>query len=363
MRRPALAQQIGTTAVPAAAPPLIEIQDLRLSFGPTAALDGITLAIAPGEFVTLLGPSGSGKTTLLRTIAGFLQPDAGDVRVAGRSVLNDPPERRPVNTVFQHYALFPHLNVAKNVSFGLEVRGEPRSEIPARVQRVLTMVRLEGFERRRVDQLSGGQRQRVALARALVNQPQVLLLDEPLGALDLKLRREMQLELRTLQRELDLTFVYVTHDQEEALVLSDRIAVMHEGRIVQFGTPTDVYDRPRSRFVAEFIGETNLLRGQASNGHVSLHDLPLQFPMASVREGPVLLSLRPHAIQVGGHGALKTDATIADRVFLGSDTRLALRVGPGLLTAITRRPPAELPNIGDLVQIAWEQDDLSVIDE
>lgn len=351
-----------TSSKAIASRPLIEIDSLRLSFGRTVALAGIDLAILPGEFVTLLGPSGSGKTTLLRVIAGFLDPEAGDVRLAGKSILGDPPERRPVNTVFQHYALFPHLDVARNVSFGLEVQGTQRDEIRARVEGVLKLVQLAGYEGRMVDQLSGGQRQRVALARALVNQPQVLLLDEPLGALDLKLRREMQLELRALQRNLALTFIYVTHDQEEALVLSDRIAVMHEGKVAQFGPPVEVYQRPMSRFVAEFVGETNLLTGRVSGGEIVLDDLALRFRYDRAPDGDVLLSLRPHDIQIGGTGAICTEATVLDSVFLGSDTRLVVRKADRVLTIVTRLPAATIPAIGATVALSWNPHDLAVIE-
>jgi ABC-type Fe3+/spermidine/putrescine transport system ATPase subunit len=342
--------------------PLVAVSGLRLRFGETQALAGIDLSVGEGEFVTLLGPSGSGKTTLLRVIAGFVQPDEGDVTVAGRSVLADPPERRPVNTVFQHYALFPHLTVAKNIAFGLEVAGVPRGEIEERVRRAIAMVQLEGLAGRPVTQLSGGQEQRVALARALINRPKLLLLDEPLGALDLKLRREMQLELRSLQRELDLTFIYVTHDQEEALVLSDRIAVMRDGRIAQVGTPAEVYRTPASRFVAGFIGDTNLLSGHAEGGIVHLDELPLDIPTSSLEKGPVEVSIRPHDLKLDGTGSVRLQGEVVDAVFLGPDVRYTVRVGGRKeLTVLARPSGAALPQTGETVVVSWDPDESAVI--
>jgi spermidine/putrescine transport system ATP-binding protein len=226
------------------------------------ALNGITLPIKTGEFFSLLGPSGCGKTTTLRIIAGFETPTSGEIYIQGTSMGDRPPFQRPVNTVFQHYALFPHLTVAQNIAFGLEMDRVPRAEIRQRVGTSLVLVRLEGMESRYPKQLSGGQQQRVALARALVKQPQVLLFDEPLGALDLKLRKEMQFELKRMQQQLGITFIYVTHDQDEALTMSDRIAVMHKGHICQIGSPIDIYEYPTTRFVADFIGESNFLTGK-----------------------------------------------------------------------------------------------------
>ena len=232
---------------------------IRKRFGSVVAADGIDLEIAEGEFFTMLGPSGSGKTTLLRIIAGFERPDSGGVELAGVDVTREPPYLRNVNTVFQDYALFPHMTVAQNVEYGLRVRRIPRGERRERAERALDMVRLSDLGERRPVQLSGGQRQRVALARAIVNEPEVLLLDEPLGALDLKLRQEMQTELKRIQREVGITFIYVTHDQEEALTMSDRLAVMNGGRLEQLGSPVDVYERPATEFVAGFIGVSNLI--------------------------------------------------------------------------------------------------------
>ncbi len=247
--------------VGAASPPEIRLVDLRKRFGQVDAVAGVNLDITTGEFFSLLGPSGCGKTTTLRMIGGFELPTGGRVELRGVDVTNEPPEKRPVNMVFQSYALFPHLSVADNIAFGLRRKGVPKPEIGQRVGEALELVHLEGFGGRRPGQMSGGQQQRVALARALVNKPQVLLLDEPLGALDLKLRRALQVELKRIQQEVGITFVYVTHDQEEALTLSDRIAVMHQGLVEQLGTPEELYERPTTRFVAGFIGTTNLMSG------------------------------------------------------------------------------------------------------
>ena len=235
----------------------VRLEGVRKSYGDVAAVDGVDLEIRAGEFFTLLGPSGSGKTTTLRLIAGFERPDEGRIELGGRDVSNDPPYARDVNTVFQDYALFPHMTVADNVAYGLRVKGVSRREREARVEDVLRRMRLPGLGKRKPAQLSGGQRQRVALARALVNRPEVLLLDEPLGALDLKLRQEMQLFLKSLQQDLGITFVYVTHDQDEALTMSDRLAVFNHGRIEQLGAPAEVYERPESAFVAGFVGVSN----------------------------------------------------------------------------------------------------------
>src|SRR5438270_9892076 len=237
----------------------LKLQGVRKNYGQVVAVAGVDLVVDEGEFFTLLGPSGSGKTTLLRLIAGFERPDAGRIELGGRDVTSVPPHLRDTNTVFQDYALFPHMAVADNIGYGLRVKGVAKPARERRVQRALQMVRLEGLGLRRPNQLSGGQRQRVALARAVVNEPEVLLLDEPLGALDLKLRQEMQIELKQIQKDVGITFVYVTHDQEEALTMSDRLAVMSNGQIEQIGVPVDVYERPATEFVAGFIGISNVL--------------------------------------------------------------------------------------------------------
>jgi spermidine/putrescine transport system ATP-binding protein len=301
----------------------------------------VTLDVRPGEFLTLLGPSGCGKTTLLRLIAGFESPDAGTVTISGRDLTAEPPYRRPVNTVFQHYALFPHRTVAGNVAFGLEMANVPRREVGARVEKALDQVRLPGLGGRRIDQLSGGQRQRVALARALVLEPDVLLLDEPLAALDLKLRQEVRIELKNLQERLGRTFVFVTHDQEEALIMSDRIAVMSQGRVEQVGRPDELYERPRTRFVADFLAVRNVLRAtvvSAEGGRVRLRtrggaELPAADdggwrPGAEVWVGvrPETLRIRPGDADAGLRGRVE------DEVYLGDRTEWLVRVGEELFT-------------------------------
>src|SRR3954449_5230360 len=259
----------------AAHAPDIRLAGVRKTYGDVTAVDGVDLEIRRGEFFTLLGPSGSGKTTCLRMIAGFERPDAGSIELAGDDVSRLPPAERDVNTVFQDYALFPHMSVGDNVAYGLKVKKVAKAERAERVADALKMVRLDGYGDRRPSQLSGGQRQRVALARALVNRPRVLLLDEPLGALDLKLRQQLQVELKRIQSEVGITFVYVTHDQDEALTMSDRIAVMDAGRVLQIGSPRDVYEEPDSRFVAGFVGVSNLL----------------ELPVESVAQGVLTLGL------------------------------------------------------------------------
>jgi putative spermidine/putrescine transport system ATP-binding protein len=254
-----LPETLPPMAATAPATPDVRIVGVRKSYGDVVAVDGVDLEIAPGEFFTLLGPSGSGKTTTLRLIAGFERPDEGRVELHGRDVTRVAPYERDVNTVFQDYALFPHMTVADNVGYGLRVKGVARRERKARVDEILELVRLPDLGARKPVQLSGGQRQRIALARSLVNRPRVLLLDEPLGALDLKLRQEMQIELKRIQQDVGLTFIYVTHDQEEALTMSDRIAIFNAGRVDQVGTPADVYERPNSEFVASFVGASNVV--------------------------------------------------------------------------------------------------------
>ena len=241
---------------------IIEIKNISKSFGDKVILDDVSINVKRGEFVTILGPSGCGKTTMLRLLAGFGQADKGEIRINGEDITNIPPHQRPVNTVFQRYALFPHLDVYENIAFGLKLQKVPADEIDKRVMKVLKMVSMTDYEDRDVESLSGGQQQRVAIARAIVNQPKVLLLDEPLSALDLKMRKDMQIELKEMHKKLGITFVYVTHDQEEALTLSDTIIVMNEGKIQQIGTPTDIYNEPQNSFVADFIGESNILNGR-----------------------------------------------------------------------------------------------------
>ncbi|MFG1609604.1 ABC transporter ATP-binding protein [Actinoplanes sp. NPDC049265] len=294
--------------------PAIRLAGLRKSFGPVVAVDGIDLTIGDGEFFAMLGPSGSGKTTVLRMIAGFEQPTAGTVELAGADVTRSAPFQRDVTTVFQDYALFPHLTVRQNVEYGLAVRGKSRAERRTRATEALESVRMAAFADRRPAQLSGGQRQRVALARALVVQPRVLLLDEPLGALDLKLRQQMQVELKQLQRDAGITFVFVTHDQEEALTMSDRIAVFDHGRIAQIGTPAGIYEQPQTEFVAGFVGTSTVLDAAAAKTLLG-------------REGKFMV--RPERIHLAPDG----DATIAEVVYLGATTKYLIELGETRITA------------------------------
>jgi spermidine/putrescine transport system ATP-binding protein len=340
----------------------VSLQGLTKAYGDVVAVRDVTLEVRPGEFLTLLGPSGCGKTTLLRLIAGFESPDAGAVFISGRDLSAEPPYRRPVNTVFQHYALFPHRTVAGNVAFGLEMANVPRREVPARVERALEQVRLPGLGDRRIDQLSGGQRQRVALARALVLEPDVLLLDEPLAALDLKLRQEVRLELKNLQERLGRTFVFVTHDQEEALIMSDRIAVMSQGRVEQVGPPDELYERPRTRFVADFLAVRNLLRAtlvSASGGRALLRtrggvELPAADDGAWPAGREVWVGLRPETLQIhadaGAASGLR--GTVEDEVYLGDHTEWLVRVGEELLTVSQPARRGEAPlRRGDAVRL------------
>jgi spermidine/putrescine transport system ATP-binding protein len=300
----------------------------------------VSLDVRPGEFLTLLGPSGCGKTSLLRLLAGFEDPDAGQILISGRDVVPLPPHQRPVNTVFQHYALFPHRDVAGNVAFGLEMAGCAKGEIPARVARALEMVRLPGFGPRRIEQISGGQKQRVALARAVVLEPEVLLLDEPMSALDLKLRKEMQVEVKNLQERLGTTFVFVTHDQDEALTMSDRIAVMNQGRIEQLGTPEELYERPRTRFVADFLAVRNLLEATVTDVAAGMASLRTRGGLAiaalddgGYRKGEsVWIGVRPErmSLDVGGDNSLS--GTLDDEIYLGDRTDWRVRLGDETVT-------------------------------
>jgi putative spermidine/putrescine transport system ATP-binding protein len=320
----------------------IRLRDVRKEFaGGVVAVDGVDLDVYDGEFLTLLGPSGSGKTTVLRMIAGFELPTSGTIELGGVDVSRVPPFDRDVNTVFQDYALFPHLSVQDNVEYGLKVKKVPKDQRRARAREALARVRLEGFEDRRPKQLSGGQRQRVALARALVNHPRVLLLDEPLGALDLKLREQMQIELKAIQRDVGITFIFVTHDQEEALTMSDRVAVFNAGRIEQVGTPAEIYERPASEFVAGFVGTTNLLSGPAAQ---------------RVFGATGTFSLRPEkvALRVDGPGR---HAVVENIVYLGAGTRYIVRLDGGdTLIALlpNHRDGRDVAPIGGDVRVDWD---------
>jgi ABC-type Fe3+/spermidine/putrescine transport system ATPase subunit len=312
------------SAVPAANGVLLEVRNIAKRFGSRDVLKNISLQIATGEFITLLGESGSGKTTLLRLIAGFEQPTSGEIWMNGTRLDALPPYQRRVNTVFQNYALFPHLSVADNVAYGLRVTRSSASEIPARVDAALRMVKMQEYARARPSRLSGGEQQRVALARALVNRPQLLLLDEPLSALDANLRKQMQGELKSLQRELGITFLFVTHDQDEAMALSDRIALLRDGALEQIASPRDIYACPTTSYTAQFIGQTNLLHAVVQGGIACCGSL--RWP-TNAPNGAALFSLRPESIQLASEASLSPDAVrfrahIHQQIFAGSVERL-----------------------------------------
>jgi len=301
---------------------LIRLEGIVKSFDDTVVLNGIDLSVDENEFVTLLGPSGCGKTTTLRIIAGFEKPDQGRVYFEGKDITDMPANQRPVNTVFQNYALFPHMNVFENIAFSLRVKNVKEDEIKKRVAKALKQVNLKGFENRRIDQLSGGQQQRIAMARAIVNEPRVLLLDEPLGALDLKLRQEMEYELVRLKKELGITFIYITHDQEEALTMSDKVVVMNEGYIQQEGTPQEIYDEPVNAFVADFIGDSNIVPGQMADEKVVKID-GVEYPcIDGTAEGfpprrRVDVVIRPEDIDIVPYGEGQWNGTITSKLFIG----------------------------------------------
>jgi len=314
-------------------------------YGAVKAMDRVDLEVYEGEFFAMLGPSGSGKTTCLRLIAGFEQPTLGHIEIFGETAEGVPPFRRNVNTVFQDYALFPHLNVLDNVAYGLMIRGMGKAERYRSAEQALELVALPGLGKRRAGELSGGQRQRVALARALVNKPRVLLLDEPLGALDLKLREQMQEELKNLHQQLGITFIFVTHDQNEALSMADRIALFNEGRIMQVGTPQQIYRQPNSRFVADFVGSSNVL--------------PPDFVNRLCGESR-WASLRPESIYLSSTGGYQADVVAAS--FLGGSTRLALELG-SLRVSLMLASGMDIPAVGERVFINWHAEDLHLMEE
>jgi spermidine/putrescine transport system ATP-binding protein len=317
----------------------VVLVDLVKRFADVTAVAGINLDMPPGEFFSLLGPSGCGKTTTLRCIAGFERPDEGQILLDGVDMAQTPPHKRNVNTVFQNYALFPHLSVADNVGFGLRYKEVSKAEAKTKISEALALVRLEGYEKRRPSQLSGGQQQRVALARALILNPEVLLLDEPLGALDAKLRKQLQIELKSLQQEVGITFIYVTHDQEEALTMSDRLAVMSNGRVEQVGTPSEVYEEPATAYVADFLGVSNLMDakadGLAPDGRASvrLGDFALAVAKGDIdARGDVKVTIRPERVrleEVGSTGENRIPAMVERVVYVGSTLQMIVHLAPG----------------------------------
>ncbi len=328
--------------------PAIFFEHVSRHFGTIKAVDKATFSVADGAFFTMLGPSGSGKTTCLRMIAGFDLPTSGIIRVFGEDVTNKPPYERDVNTVFQDYALFPHMTVAQNVEYGLMIRKVPKPERQKRVQEMLDLVHLPDVGGRKPNQLSGGQRQRIALARALINRPKILLLDEPLGALDLKLRQQMQVELKAIQQEVGITFVFVTHDQEEAMALSDQIAVFNHGKIEQIGSPQDLYERPQTAFVANFVGTSNLISGEVA------HRLTGESATFSVRPEKMHL-LHENFNTPAGHYQLL--GVVEDVVYLGIFTRFTIRTLEGqMLQVIDQNREAQDEQKGDTVRVVWTKD-------
>ncbi len=351
---------------------LLRAEKLEKSFGGTQVLRGVDLEVKKGEFVTLLGPSGCGKTTTLRILAGLLEPDTGRVELEGRDITSLAPEKRSINTVFQNYALFPHMNVEKNISYGLRVRGMRRPEWRSRVEEMLRLVQLEGFERRMPSELSGGQCQRVAIARAVILQPQLLLLDEPLGALDLKLRRQMQVELKEIQKRLGIAFVYITHDQEEALNMSDRIALMRDGRFEQAGTPQQVYEHPATRFAAEFIGQTNLLSCRVAEARqdgllleYAGERIPARGAEFDAKAGDkVCLCLRTERLSFSTQrlGSCALEGTLVERRYAGGAMRATIRLKNGCdILAICGSGERAQGEVGAKVYLSWNVDEAPVV--
>lgn len=310
---------------------ILQLNQIQKSFEGTEVLKGIDLEIERAEFITLLGSSGCGKTTTLRIIAGLEMPDSGSVLLEGQDITSLAPNKRSVNTVFQNYALFPHMSVEENVGYGLKIRKVPKAEIAGKVSEMLKLVQLEEYGKRRPDQLSGGQRQRIAIARAVVNEPKVLLLDEPLGALDLKLRRQMQLELKRLQKQLGITFIYITHDQEEAINMSDRIAVMNQGVLEQVGTPNEIYYRPRTSYVADFVGNANIFR-----------------------EGSDTFAIRSENVLINGEEPCVHDAVVLEKSFAGGQLRILFRLSDGQTITASRYGIDADIQVGSSIRIGWK---------
>jgi spermidine/putrescine ABC transporter ATP-binding subunit len=357
--------------------PIIEIRNVTKRFGSViTAVNDVTLDIRPGEFFALLGPSGCGKTTLLRMLAGFETLSEGEIRIDGREMSGVPPNRRDVNMVFQSYAVFPHMSVAQNVAYGLKVTGTPKSEIVNRVDEALSLVQLEGFGAREPDQLSGGQRQRVALARALVKKPKVLLLDEPLSALDAKLREAMQLELVRLQHAVGITFVIVTHDQDEALSMADRVAVMQDGRVRQVAPPEELYEHPTSRFVADFIGKMNLFEGRVCGNNDGVAEIEvegvgtLRVPHETPLEGDTGIAVRPEKVRVAaerpGGDVVAFEATLDNIAYHGSESHLFFETANGMRIAVTLQNESRSGpryRAGTRLWVSWAPSDTLVLAE
>ena len=349
---------------------IVEIEGVNKIYGTNHVVKDLNISVDEGEFLTLLGSSGCGKTTTLRMIAGFEEPTTGTIKVEGEPIEEKEPFERNVNTVFQTYALFPHKTIFDNIAYGLKMKKVPKAEIKERVLEMMDMVQLSGFEDRYPSQLSGGQKQRVAIARALINRPRVLLLDEPLGALDLKLRKQMQLELKRLQKKLNITFIYVTHDQEEALTMSDRIAVMHDGVVDQLATPNDIYEHPATRFVATFIGETNIYDGCVTSITDGIATVTLENGAVKVKcddSFSILeystVSVRPEKMRFDtvAHDGFELMAVVRDYVYVGSVLKCIVSLPNGNELKIERLAGQELPEIGSKIYPYWEPEDAVLI--
>lgn len=351
---------------------ILSLNNIVKKFDDQEVVKNISLQVKEGEFLTILGSSGCGKTTTLRMIAGFEQPTSGSIILENKRVDNVEPNKRDVNTVFQNYALFPHMNVYDNVAYGLKIKRVNKAEIKKRVMQMLELVQLKGFEKRKPDQLSGGQRQRVAIARAIINNPKVLLLDEPLGALDLKLRKQMQVELKRLQQKLGITFIYVTHDQEEALNMSDRIAVMNAGYLEQVGTPKEIYERPKTKFVASFIGESNIFEGtveEAAGGNavISIMNNRINIKNSELNKGDrIFASIRPECVGVSFEkdNALNLKAVVKKHDYLGSTIKTIAALSDGQDVIISNyNKKTELPAPGTEVNLCFDPEDMGIIQE
>ena len=344
--------------------PIVSLMNVEKIYGENHVVKNMNMNIHEGEFLTLLGPSGCGKTTTLRMISGFEVPSSGTIKVQGERVEKKEPYQRDVNTVFQNYALFPNMNVYDNVAYGLKVKKVPKQEIKERVTEALKMVQLEGFEKRKTTQMSGGQKQRVAIARAIINRPKVLLLDEPLGALDLKLRKQMQIELKRLQKKLGITFVYVTHDQEEALTMSDRIAVINEGRIEQLDKPREIYDHPKTKFVANFIGETNLLDAIVLEVNGDTAIIGTEVGKATVQINPkkievndgVAVSIRPEYMQFSKKPVegFNIKGIVKETIFVGNLIKMMISLNDGTEIKVNRFDETDLAEAGEMVYLHWD---------
>ncbi|WP_238916110.1 ABC transporter ATP-binding protein [Clostridium sp. YIM B02555] len=348
---------------------IVKIDNVNKQYGENHVVKDLILDIKKGEFLTMLGPSGCGKTTTLRMIAGFETPTSGNIYIEGEEIQNTEPYAREVNTVFQNYALFPHMTIYDNLAFGLTVKKVNKAEIKKRVTEILELVQLVGFENRKPDQLSGGQKQRVAIGRALINNPKVLLLDEPLGALDLKLRKQMQFELKRLQKKLGITFIYVTHDQEEALTMSDRIAIMYEGNLEQIGTPKEIYETPKSKFVADFIGESNIFYGVANKINNEVLDIKLENGSVLAVDSQIgnneiiYVLVRPENIKLSKEPVegFSLFGKVKEHIYIGNVNKTIILLPTGMEVKMNTTPKVELLPVGSEICVYWEKEDAVVI--